>query len=402
MRSSSGRTLRRVPKPRLRLLGIAALIACAGLAAQASTAQAEPITFTFEEARANLGPNEGVALIDPAVPDPAAILTGDIDPDTGAFTAPAEGFTFPDKTLEDIPSIITVDAVLAFSSLEPITGTFDQATGELELTNLDLSALITVCGDEQSVCADPPGAEAPLGVCRIGDAEEPIPLPLATQGEIVDDDGDPPTPVTFAADPFDPDGAAVATWETLPPAELVSGLQLVCDQINTLLGGAGGQWLRGTVTGGVPPDGDGDGVPDAQDLCPSDPGPASNDGCPEQGPPGPEEQTGVAGLTLTVTPGKDKTKAGKKAQFSGEVRNTGAATAQGVQLCADASKKGLKGAGCETLGSLAGGASALHSFAFKAKRKAKGEFGLDFVATASGASPASDTATLKVKKKKQD
>jgi hypothetical protein len=41
-----------------------------------------------------------------------------------------------------------------------------------------------------------------------------------------------------------------------------------------------------------PPDGDGDGVPDSTDQCPSQPGPASNGGCPSPDPPPADCQTG--------------------------------------------------------------------------------------------------------------
>jgi glycerophosphoryl diester phosphodiesterase len=43
--------------------------------------------------------------------------------------------------------------------------------------------------------------------------------------------------------------------------------------------------IHGNTTPGggpTPPDADGDGVPDASDACPNEPGPASNNGCPEQ------------------------------------------------------------------------------------------------------------------------
>jgi hypothetical protein len=214
------------------------------IAVSAATASAQETQFTIDEGRINLGEQKGLALIDPAVPDPPATLTGTV---TGtSFAAPASGFAFPNKTLQDIEaSGLTVDALVEFTALAPISGTFDSATGALDIDVLNVMARLTVYQDGTT-------PEQALGICTVS----PIPLPLGTTGEIVDDVTDPDNPVTYAASPFDPEGAAVATWASLPASVQAGGTlpALVCPAIDDLLGGPGGIWLDGAVGDADPPD----------------------------------------------------------------------------------------------------------------------------------------------------
>jgi hypothetical protein len=423
---------------RARLFGATALMTCAGLATQAGAAQAQQdVTFTFDEVRMNLGDNKGVGLVDPAVGDPPALLVGEVDPLTKEFSAQADGFLFPPKLLDNVESgnalIPIIDATFSPTATEPITGTFDQQTGELAIASMNTTVSVFVAAG--------PGGVLPEGTHLATCDSSPVPLPLQTQGEIVDDDGDPVDPVTFAAAPFAPpsgEGAAVTTWDSLPVTVATSstGLEgLVCPGVDALVTGPGGAWFSGASALGTPPDGDGDGVPDIQDQCLDQPGPALTDGCPDADndgvrdsedqcpnqsgpavndgcplpsqasqpsqPPRGAEGSGPARLEVAVTPKREKTKPGKRARFGAELTNTGGTAADGIQVCVAASKrKGIRGLGCRTVGSLAANASVRQAFAFKVKRRAKGKRLMTFTATASGVDPAGDAATLRIKRKK--
>ena len=237
---------------RARLFGTATLVACAGLALLAATAQArQDVTFVFDEVRINLGDNKGIALVDPAV-DPPARLGGEVQPGTGAFTATPEGFRFPPKLLANLESgnalIPVIDATISVAALDEISGDLDLTTGELAIDSMDTNVSVFVEAG--------PGGVLPEGTHLATCDSSPVPLPLETTGSIVDDDGDPPDPVTFEAAPFAPpsaEGAAVTTWESLPATVGTSstGLEgLVCPGVDALVTGPGGTWFSGCLTQG--------------------------------------------------------------------------------------------------------------------------------------------------------
>jgi len=105
----------------------------------------------------------------------------------------------------------------------------------------------------------------------------------------------------------------------LPSAQLNTDSGL--DNGNSILASADGRSLYAATSGDdsmvrfdrepVPPDSDGDGVPDSSDACPAEPGPASNGGCPLPTPPPPD--TGGGGVTDTSAPSTTIT-AGPKAK----------------------------------------------------------------------------------------
>ncbi len=339
-------------------LGATALAAFAVSAVSAGAAQAqEDIRFTFDEVRGNLGDAEGLALIDPAVDDPATML-GEFDPATGDFTIPANGFDFPTKV---IPSVVTdpivADAHIDLTANDPITGNFDTATGVLDVDTMNVKATVSVFIGGTTT--------NPLGICGIS----PVSLPLQTTGEIVDDDGDPPTPVTYSAAPFAPpsgEGAGVATWASLPASTQDGGSLpgTVCPLVDGLVAGPGGIWTSGIVETG--------------DLGP---------------PPAPE-------LALSVMPRSKTVKQGNGATFTATVRNTGDADATGVKVCMKAPRKAVKPSmKCTNVGMLAAGELEKPRFVVKAKRDAKPRsYTLRFTATGTGG-PDNATATLKVKRK---
>ncbi|HSI81626.1 MAG TPA: hypothetical protein VK919_13345 [Solirubrobacterales bacterium] len=352
-----------------RWVGVVCAVALAcvmALGAEAASAQNEA-TFSFDEARVNLGDQKGLPLIDPGIPDPPATLTADVDPATGELSAPAAGFDFPGKVLGPIdvtdPIPLTVDALIEFDPLGPIAGTFDAATGELNLSELDVSATVSVCarveGAPTSVCADPPTADPPLGICIVS----PISLALATTGEIVDDT-DPENPITYPAAPFTPQGAAVTTWTGLPESEGGGGAadELVCPAVDGLLGGPGGIWLSGLA----------------------------------------EHVHGDPGLGLRVKPKRKKVRAGKAATFRTTVNWIGLGTIEGVRVCARAPKKKAKvrGGACRTVASLTAGEPVAVPFKVKSKRKARGKARITFRAR-HGASPFDGVAVaiLKIRRR---
>jgi hypothetical protein len=73
-------------------------------------------------------------------------------------------------------------------------------------------------------------------------------------------------------------------WQLAPPAELPTGVHYDADQTYSDASNTAGTALSGYASPvvQVPPasDADGDGVPDATDHCPAQPGPSSNSGCP--------------------------------------------------------------------------------------------------------------------------
>jgi len=113
---------------------------------------------------------------------------------------------------------------------------------------------------------------------------------------------------------------------------------------------------------------------------------------------------GEPDLQARVKPKRDTVKPGQKAKFDLSVRNRGDGAAQGVEMCVKAPKRKVKvmGAECRETPTLGKGQSVEAAFRLKPKRSAAGDrIRLRFVATADNAGRASETATLKVKKKKK-
>ena len=122
----------------------------------------------------------------------------------------------------------------------------------------------------------------------------------------------------------------------------------------------------------------------------------------------------VAGFTFTIG-GEAELRAkvkrrratvapGKKAKFEFTVRNRGGAAATGLELCVKAPGKQVKIVGdeCKSKASLGAGDSIDRTFKLKPKRSAAGDrFKVRFVANAANAGRVSETATLKVKRRKR-
>lgn len=222
---------------RLGLLCVVALAACGAIASHAS-AETKQLEFSFTDGRINIGQFKGEQLIDPAVPERIGSLIGLIETTTGDFSAPPGGVVIPDKTFEDISTPVgNADVLLHFYATGPVSGNLAPGTGVLRTDVLNLGAVIEVYQAGQ-----PENGSTLLARCEV----TPVPLPLSTDGDLVDDH-DPVNPVTYSAEPFAPSGAAVATWDSLPPSQATGGAlgSLACPMVDQMASGPGGVWLSG-------------------------------------------------------------------------------------------------------------------------------------------------------------
>ena len=214
----------------LTLLAVA-LSAFAVFAASAS-AKVHPIHFQFNAVVSNLGGLKGAKVVDPngSPPNPAATMDGTLNEGgSGDFTVPPNGFSFPTKTFHDVV-IPGLNATVALSTDQPITGSFNPGTGATTAT-MSLNGTISLSG-------------LATASCQLAGA----PLTLSTTGTLVDDT-DPANPVDFDAAAFKPptgDGALVGHWDSLPP---LTG-DALCPVVSQIVGGPGGIWLSGNATRG--------------------------------------------------------------------------------------------------------------------------------------------------------
>ncbi|MBN8866642.1 MAG: hypothetical protein J0H98_03720 [Solirubrobacterales bacterium] len=228
--------------------GLAAVAACLALGAASARADDGSLSVSLDTGVINLGSTTGVKVIDPGnvPPDPPAKLNATLT-DAGAVSTPPSGFIFPTKVIEDLQAgPLTVDATIEISATGTITGTFDRDTGAASFS-IPTQARISV--------STAGSTGEPLGICKVSG----FTFGLSTTGTLEDPgvpDADPPHPAhDYDAAPFDPDGgwqgAAVAEWPSGLPASVPDGgtaPDLVCPQVDGLIGGPGGIWLSGTAT----------------------------------------------------------------------------------------------------------------------------------------------------------
>lgn len=217
------------------------VIACAGFATQAGVAQAKTLKFSFHDGRVNLGEWKGYSMTDPANPDMLGYMTGAINPSTGNFTSQPGSLHVPPRVMRNVEAGgYNVDAAVDFTAASAFSGNYNVATGVLDVPTLDLTATLSVYPAGQA------GNEGQLVArCRVS----PIPLPLTSTGSITDD-SDPDAPVTYSADPFNPNGASVSTWDSLPASTSAGGLlgPTVCPMVDDAAAGPGGLWMSGRAT----------------------------------------------------------------------------------------------------------------------------------------------------------
>lgn len=306
---------------------VAAVTVVAFVGFGASSAQADPFDLTLEYGKAEFGGLRNVNLSDTANPYTlSGTLTGT------SVNVPTAGANFPQRHITS-----PVSATIDMSANQPITGTYDAATGAMSLS-FNMKAVLT---------------SGPTGTCTI----DPIVYTASTSNT------DPFFGTPFTSGLSGP-GGIVGNWPSLPAA--TGGPGSNCG-ILASASGEGGIWLAHQIA-----------TPPTTPYVPPTP----------------------AALALSLDAAKSKVKAGKKVKLEAEVSNSGESEAAGVEICLK-TPKGLKAKGdtCATVGDVPGGGSASAAFKVQASKSAKGK--LTIKATASGFSitDASDSAKVKVQKK---
>jgi hypothetical protein len=194
-------------------------MALSGALTAVAEAQDVAATTTYTTIKASFGTEKDVTLLAP--PDTPATLEGTLNYATGDFVVPVSGYKFP--TLRKFNALGVLPVQLKFTPNKTITGHADLATGATTST-LDSRVDITLIGN----CFIPSQV-----------------LQLSTTGQFGSGTTTPSDPVR-AGDPFDPDGALVGTWQTLPTAQPVNPALVPDQQCAALVNGA-----AGTVPGGI-------------------------------------------------------------------------------------------------------------------------------------------------------
>jgi NPCBM-associated, NEW3 domain of alpha-galactosidase len=174
----------------------------------------EPFHLELNHGELKLGTQPVLEFLSDAEP---ATFDGLIDPATGEFTVPVDGVVLP-------PAQVTtpVAATISTEVLEPVTGTFDETTGELEMSML-VDSITTV-----------PALGA---TCTFHDFQWSFSTATTTPFE-----GAP------FADGLDGAGAMVTAWDDLPPVDPNAE---PCLTVRTLGMGPGG-FLLGRELGPPP------------------------------------------------------------------------------------------------------------------------------------------------------
>jgi len=342
--------------------------------ARGAAAAEAPFKIEFDSSAIQVGAIKDLPL--DALTSKASI-EGTID-ENGNVTIPAGGFTMPEL------GIAEPVAIKGFMGIEgPATGTFDAATGRLEL---DGKAGLWVSVNIQQAL----GAASGLGL-DLGDSLGSITPFLGLIGEDLTC-GFSPMDIHFSTEPNSlttgqrfaggPGGAGAisAEWSKLGPfagRTKVGGFIDICkllqSQLPTLLEGLGGTGTGGTGLGGLLGGIDLESLDDL-DLGPSavtltrttvDPsGPGDPVG------PGDPARPAAAKLRLSVTPKSRRARAGTKVLYRATVKNVGGRRADGVRVCIKAPRKATRVKRCQELGALAPGAKKTRKFSLKLKKSA--------------------------------
>lgn len=312
-----------------------------------------------------------------------ASIEGTID-ENGNVTIPKGGFKMPEL------GITEPVAVKGFMGIEaPATGTFDAATGRLELdtkaglwVSVNIRQLLDAASGLGFDLGDSLGSLTPfLGLLgqNLTCGFSPMDVRFSTEPNSL------ATGKRFAGGTGGP-GAISAEWSKLGPftgRTKVAGLFDVCkilrDQLPALLEGLGGTGTGGLDIGGLL-----DGLDlsslDAVDLGPSaitltktsvDPeGPGDPDGPGGPGDPVVPGQPATAKLKLSVTPKIRRARAGTRVLYRATVRNAGGREAVAVKVCIKAPRNAAKVKRCHRIGTLAPGAKRMRKFNLKLKKSA--------------------------------
>ncbi len=192
----------------------------------ASPANADPLSMTFTEARANVG----VQLSDAALfeaPD-SAPFAAQIDPASGSISNGTLGVPDFETSIEEpIVADVTVDF-----DIGAITGSFDKATGGLNLSGVAAGTL--------TASGNPTYDGEQCGVLA-----EPSPLTLSTAGSS-GGTANPRSGAPFTAGLSGP-GAIAGEWENMSATPVEPGNPKnvsFCNNVENRIGGPGGIWLE--------------------------------------------------------------------------------------------------------------------------------------------------------------
>jgi uncharacterized repeat protein (TIGR01451 family) len=207
---SSGSRKRGRMKRKLVALGAAALAAVAVSGLSAGSAQADPVSMSFDHGLIDLGTLKGQTLLD----DTTGPITVDGDLTGNTLTANADDVTIPPL---DVQGIVTV----TMTETAPVTGTFDAATGALD-AHMVIDADVT-----GAVECTFTGLALDLSTSNTT-AYQGVPFTSGITGN----------------------GALSGSWADLPPDNGAPG----CATVRGVAGGPGGLWIsHGIASPPAPP-----------------------------------------------------------------------------------------------------------------------------------------------------
>ena len=365
---------------RVLLLLAAVLGACLAVSALPSSAAAdEPFKIEFDKSNIQIGDLADLPLDTIAS---GASLEGTID-ENGNVTIPKGSFKLPELGIDDPVKL------RGFMGIEsPATGTFDAATGRLELDakagiwiSVDVAAALDLAGvDIDDLIGQVAGGST--GGLNIGTLIKPLLSNLTCGFSPMDvhfttEANSLSTGSRFVDGPTGT-GAITAEWSQLGPFSgrtkilgLIDPCQMLMSYLPTLLEGGLGGSLPGDIDlGGLDLAGILDNLNNLN-LGPSAITLTRTQSQPDPDPdPDPDPTPGPAKLRLSVTPKQHRVKAGKKTTFKTRVKNVGKSKANGVRVCLTGPGVGiLVRWRCLKLGSIKAGATKTKNIRVRVKRK---------------------------------
>ena len=386
------------PRPSV-IVGL--LLAATGLllivAAPSARAEGKPFAITFDQHRVQLGVVPDLPI---GATSAGGSISGTVD-ENGKVTIPAKDFVFPVYGISDPVSLSAY-----MSTSKPVTGTWDEETGRLELnaeTGIFMRVNVTQLLDALEGFGFSLGDLSDLGglISLIGNnlscGFSPMKVTFSTENE---------GGARFTKGPLGP-GAISGEWSQLGPFAGQSGVglsgiacPLLKSQLPGLLEGLGG-------TGDLPIDLGGLDLASLLDnLDALDLGASSltltrtlDESVPEVDPPDEQPRANPPRLKLIVTPKKRRVRAGKRVVFTVKARNTGDGPANGVKVCLKSpGRKVLKGKRCRALGKVPARSARARKFAVKVKRGGRKSYKVAFETRAGNASRSRATVRLLIRR----
>lgn len=367
------------------LFMVALALTCAGIFGLASESKAAPVSLTFDHGRISLGGIIADKEILPAtsqfpsddlpVPQRTDIsLNGDLTGGNLNFPALTNtGLQFPYMNVLS-PTDPTLKVPFTFRLREPgLTGTFDEATGQAELSgSMDVYVIVGLGAVPNPISPVDLGVPplGPFGRCHIAN----VPVNFSTETKA------PFTAVRFA-NGFGKDGALTTAWEDIPQAEAENATaeqQDLCAQLDGIIHGPGGIWLSNGVVAPEPQPVPEPTCADDLRLCPV--------------------PTYVEITRTRINPKKKAVKPGKQVKLKVTVFNEGTEAATALPVRIRSSNKRVKAPKKLTVNVPAGG-SASKTFKVRVKRRAKGKAAI--IANADGAVSRSNLKIKTIKKPKR-